>query len=299
MIFVLAITCAVLLVDSSSTSRSRRPRRVIRDGKGRNAPVIYDSYQIVCQIGPWKWDIEEFCTHWFITGDTGAGKTSSGLNKLLISLTEHYPDWGALILDPKGVYWRTVQTMLAAAGRREDLAVLRVRSPQETAPDDQPLRCNLIGDKSVPCSTYAQMIVDTHAAHRAGSAAGTSDFFNHRAMEHISKCLELMRALDLPFNLRTAYNLLVNKDHLKNTLDNVPDHPRARELLPLVQHFETFYLNLKSEGQSEGDLGTIGDLLAPYQPPAVAEVFCSHQHDTITIDQVDQGKKICLSVSEA
>ena len=73
MIFVLAITCAVLLVDTSSSSRSRRPRRVIRDGKGRNAPVIYDSYQIVCQIGPWKWDIEEFCTHWFITGDTGAG----------------------------------------------------------------------------------------------------------------------------------------------------------------------------------------------------------------------------------
>jgi membrane protein implicated in regulation of membrane protease activity len=73
MIFVLAITCAVLLVDTSSSSRSRRPRRVIRDGKGKTAPVIYDSYQIVCQIGPWKWDIEEFCTHWFITGDTGAG----------------------------------------------------------------------------------------------------------------------------------------------------------------------------------------------------------------------------------
>jgi membrane protein implicated in regulation of membrane protease activity len=62
MIFVLAITCAVLLVDTSSSSRSKRPRRVISDGEGRNAPVIYDSHQIVCQIGPWKWDIEEFCT---------------------------------------------------------------------------------------------------------------------------------------------------------------------------------------------------------------------------------------------
>jgi hypothetical protein len=65
-----------------------------------------------------------------------------------------------------------------------------------------------------------------------------------------------MRALELPFNLRTAYNLLANKDHLKNNLDIVPEHPRAKELLPLVQHFETFYLNLKSEGQSEGELGT-------------------------------------------
>src|SRR5260221_4972800 len=298
MIFILALTGAVLLVDTSSYARSKRPRRIVKDGSGKHAKMIYDSHQIVCQIGPWKWDIEEFCTHWFITGDTGAGKTSSGLNKLLISLTEYYPGWGALIFDPKGVYWRTVQIILDAAGSREDLAVLRVRSPQETTPDDQPLRFNLIGDKSVPCSTYAQMIVDTHAAHRAGSAAGTSDFFNQRAMEHISKCFELMRALDLPFNLRTAYNLLVNKDHLKNSLDTVPDPPRARELLPLVQHFEPFYLNLKSEGQSEGELGTIGNFLAPYQQPAVAEVFCSDQPDTITIDQVDQGKKICLSISE-
>jgi hypothetical protein len=78
------------------------------------------------------------------------------------------------------------------------------------------------------------MIVDTHAAHRAGSAAGNSHFFNQRAMAHIARCLELMRALDLPFNLRTAYNLLANKDHLKNTLDTVPEHPRAKELY--LQH---------------------------------------------------------------
>jgi len=188
--------------------------------------------------------------------------------------------------------------MLETAGRAEDLAVLRVRSPKEVEENYHPVRFNLIGDSSVPCSTYAQMIVDTHAAHRAGSLSGNSDFFNQRAMEHIARCFELMRALKLPFNLRTAYNLLANKDHLKNTLDTVSEHPRAKELLPLVQHFETFYLNLKSEGQSEGELGTIGNFLAPYQHPAVAEVFCSHQPDTVTIDQVDQGKKICLSMSE-
>jgi hypothetical protein len=88
MIFVLAVTGAVLLVDTSSASRAKRPRRLIRNGQGKKAPIVYDSHQIVCQAGPWKWDIEEFCTHWLFTGDTGAGKTSSGLNKLLISLTE-------------------------------------------------------------------------------------------------------------------------------------------------------------------------------------------------------------------
>jgi hypothetical protein len=117
MIFVLAITGAILLIDTSSTSRSKRPRRIIRNGESKHAPIVYDSHQIVCQVGPWKWDIEEFCTHWLITGDTGAGKTSSGLNKLLVSLTENYPRWGGLILDPKSVYWRTVYTMMKAAGR--------------------------------------------------------------------------------------------------------------------------------------------------------------------------------------
>src|SRR5246127_2928281 len=80
-IFVLAITGAVLLVDISPNSRARRPRRTVRDGDSTKSPIIYDSHQIVCQIGPWKWDIEEFCTHWLITGDTGAGKTSAGLNQ--------------------------------------------------------------------------------------------------------------------------------------------------------------------------------------------------------------------------
>jgi hypothetical protein len=108
------------------------------DREGRKAPIVYNSHQIVCQAGAWKWDIEEFCTHWLITGDTGAGKTSSGLNKLLISLIEHYPRWGGLILDPKGVYWRTVQTMMKAASRPDDLAVPRVRSPQDTARHYQP-----------------------------------------------------------------------------------------------------------------------------------------------------------------
>src|SRR5260370_36635604 len=110
MIFVLAITGAALLVDTSSASRSKRPRRIIRDGTSRDARIVFDSHQIVCQIGPWKWDIEEFCTHWFITGDTGAGKMSSGLNKLLISLTEHYPNSRALKPVPKGVHWCTAQT---------------------------------------------------------------------------------------------------------------------------------------------------------------------------------------------
>lgn len=295
MIFVLALIALLLILKGSPSSK--RPRRIVKASGGKGASVVYDSHQVVCKIGPYKWDREELCTHWLITGDTGAGKTT-GLNNLLISLTENYPHWGSLVLDPKGLYWRTLQTILKGARREDDLIVLRVRSPLDTMHENRPVRFNLIGDASVPSSTYAQMIVDTHAAQKAGSPSGNTDFFNQRALEHISKCFDLMRALELPFNLRTAYNLLSNKDELKITLDKVAKHPGATRLLPLVQHFETFYLNLKSEGQSEGEVATIANFLAPYQHSAVAEVFCSEQPDTITIPQVDEGKKICLSMSE-
>jgi hypothetical protein len=79
-----------------------------------------------------------------------------GLNKLLISLTENYPGWGGLIIDPKSVYWRTVHVMLETAGRAKDLAVLRIRSPKEAEENYHPVRFNLIGDPSVPCSTDEQ-----------------------------------------------------------------------------------------------------------------------------------------------
>ena len=44
---------------------------------------------------------------------------------------------------------------------------------------------------------------------------------------------------------------------------------QIRELLQLIQHFETFYLNLKSESQSEGELGTIGNFLANEMVPDI------------------------------
>jgi hypothetical protein len=54
-------------------ANSRRPRRIIRDGER----VTYDSHQTVCEISGWKWDREQFCSHWLITADTDVGKTSS------------------------------------------------------------------------------------------------------------------------------------------------------------------------------------------------------------------------------
>jgi type IV secretory pathway TraG/TraD family ATPase VirD4 len=107
-----------------------------------------------------------------------------------------------------------------------------------------------------------------------------------------------MRVLELPFNLRTAYRLLSDKTQLQEAITLLAQRPDAFDHLALVKHFEVFYLNLKSEGQSEGEIATIANFLAPYQHPAVADVFCSDQPDTLKMEEVDLGKKICLSMSE-
>jgi hypothetical protein len=60
MIFVLAITGAALLVDTSSNSRSKRPRRIIREGAGKHAPIVYDSHQLSVRSAPGNGTLKSF-----------------------------------------------------------------------------------------------------------------------------------------------------------------------------------------------------------------------------------------------
>jgi hypothetical protein len=292
----LVATIDAILILASNQSKPRR--RIVRENDhDKRSHIIYDSEQVVCQLGGWKWTQEQFCQHWFINGPTGVGKTTSGLNALLVSLTSNYPIWGGLILDPKGLYWRTIETMVKAVERPQDLAVLKVQATPHPSLD----RFNLIGDPSVPEATYAQMIVDAHSAHAAGSGGGSSGFFQDRALEHITKVLQLMRLLAKPFNLVTAYTLLTNKKLLAETLTQgakfQPGSLEAMRFAELNHHFQIFYLGLKASSQAEGEIATIANFLAPYQAPAIASVFCSTLPDTVKITDVDGGKKICLSVT--
>src|SRR5207249_1408465 len=79
-----------------------------------------------------SWTREDFCRGWLITGDTGSGKTRSGINQLLYQVFAHDPNWGGLCIDDKGVYWETLRDMARHFNRANDLILLQVR------PDDPP-----------------------------------------------------------------------------------------------------------------------------------------------------------------
>jgi hypothetical protein len=77
-----------------------------------------------------RWKRSQFCRGWLITGDTGSGKTSSGINQLAHQVFRNEPRWGGLCIDEKGVYWETLRAMAAHYNRSHDLVHVQIR------PDD-------------------------------------------------------------------------------------------------------------------------------------------------------------------
>src|SRR5262245_41374401 len=67
--------------------------------------------QVIVRLKGLTWAREDFCRGWLITGDTGSGKTRSGINQLLYQVFENDPNWGGLCIDDKGVYWETLREM--------------------------------------------------------------------------------------------------------------------------------------------------------------------------------------------
>jgi len=115
----------------------------------------------VARLGGLKWKRTQFCRGWLITGDTGSGKTSSGINQLAHQVFRNEPTWGGLCIDEKGVYWETLAAMAKHYGRERDLIHLQIRANDTDTQWAPPNRYNLTGDRSIPFTTYAKFIVDT------------------------------------------------------------------------------------------------------------------------------------------
>jgi hypothetical protein len=157
--------------------------------------------RIVVRLGGFKWRREDFCRGWLITGDTGSGKTRSGITPLLFQVFQNEPTWGGLCIDDKGIYWETLAEMSRHFGREDDLILLQVR------PDDAPATWtprhtyNLTSDRTIPYNTFAKAVVDT--ASSLGQADDKS-FFKNQAQIHIAAALETLREIGADVTLENA-----------------------------------------------------------------------------------------------
>ena len=228
-----------------------------------------------------------------ITGDTGSGKTTSGVNQLAHQVFQHEPSWGGLCIDEKGVYWETLRAMAAHYHRSHDLIQLQI-CPDDARPNwSPPHRFNLTGDRGIPFSTYAKFVVDTATSLGQG---GDKGFFKNQAQTHIAHALELLAALNRPATLGGAYDLLSDRAELEAAIDCISELLPVPRFLAIREHFNNRFLAQPNE-QLGGVRETIGNFLQYFLTPEVADVFCTRE-STFSIGDIDRGKIICVTMPQ-
>jgi hypothetical protein len=247
----------------------------------------------VVELGGLTWTREDFCRGWLITGDTGSGKTRSGITPLLYQVFKNEPSWGGLCIDDKGVYWETLNEMARHFGREQDLILLQVR-PENASADWKPSQSyNLTSDRSIPFNTYAKAIVDTASSLGQG---GDKGFFKNQAQIHIAKALEALREIRADVNFENVYQLLLNGKDMEEALQDLRGLESTSERWNLIEHFETRFLSQPPE-QLGGVKETIGNYLQAFVTTEIAEIFCAPAN-TFDFDEIDRGKIICVAMPQ-
>ena len=247
----------------------------------------------VARLKGLTWRRSDFCRGWLITGDTGSGKTTSGINQLAHQVFRNEPKWGGLCIDEKGVYWETLKAMAEHYGRSHDLIHLQIR-PDNDFKWVPPHRFNLVGDRSIPFSTYAKFVVDTATSLGQG---GDKGFFKSQAQTHIAHALELLFEMHQPVSLLGAYKLLSSQTDLATACEVLGQLLETPERTALVQHFDSRMTHQPPE-QLGGVRETIGNFLQHFVTPDVAEIFCSERPSTFDFTQIDEGKIICVTMPQ-
>ena len=247
----------------------------------------------VARLGGLVWKRNQFCRGWLITGDTGSGKTTSGINQLAHEVFRNEPTWGGLCIDEKGVYWETLSAMARHYAREHDLIHLQIRSENSNPNWIPPHRYNLTGDRSIPFTTYAKFIVDTATSLGQG---GDKGFFKSQAQTHIAHALEMLFELSRPVTLKGAFDLLSDRDLLEEELENLDDLLETERRITIRSHFANRFLNQPDE-QLGGVRETIGNYLQYFLTPEVAEVFCSDE-STFNFATIDRGKIILTTMPQ-
>ncbi len=292
----LVLACAALLVGVAAIRFATPPLSLVFAGGclafSAYALLVPERAQkIVARLKGLRWKRSEFCRGWLITGDTGSGKTTSGINQLAWQVFMHEPTWGGLCIDEKGVYWETLVAMAARHGRSRDLIHLRIGDDENA--DAITHRFNLTGNRAIPFTTYAKFVVDTSASLGQG---GDKGFFKSQAQTHIAHALELLHELDRPATLQGAYELLSDEAELESAIDVLAELYLPTRRTALIEHFTNRFLN-QPEEQFGGVRETIGNYLQYFLTPEVAEVFCAEE-STFEFSDVDRGKIICLTMPQ-
>jgi type IV secretory pathway TraG/TraD family ATPase VirD4 len=247
---------------------------------------------IVLRLWGLEWTRDEACCHFFITGATGTGKTARAVVPIVHGLRSTLPDTGVLAVDSKGALWKPLAAMAKKLGQEKSLRLIRVR-PTHIAPDQwtPPLRLNILGDASVPWSTYAKIIVDTATA--SGQRGGQA-FFKESARDVITHAMHALELAQLPVTLANVHDAICISTETALLLARLAEHPSPTAEVER-QYFSDFAA--QPPEQKSGTVSTVANYLRPYTPPDIRQVMCSITPN-FTLAEVDAGRLICLSVPQ-
>ncbi|MEO6787180.1 MAG: hypothetical protein ABI318_13700, partial [Chthoniobacteraceae bacterium] len=249
--------------------------------------------KVIVKLRGLSWTREDFCRGWLITGDTGSGKTRSGITPLLYQVFKNEPGWGGVCIDDKGLYWETLSEMAAHFNRQNDLILLQVK-PDNAAPGWAPQHAyNLTSDRTIPASTYAKFVVDT--ASSLGQQ-GDKGFFKNQAQTHIAKALETLYEIRADVTLENAYSLLLDEKDMNEALNDLLGGYATERRNALYDHFKNRFLNQPPE-QIGGVKETIANYLQHFLSPEITQVFCPSEN-TFDFSEIDRGKIICVAMPQ-
>jgi type IV secretory pathway TraG/TraD family ATPase VirD4 len=249
--------------------------------------------RVVVRLAGFTWTRDDFCRGWLITGDTGSGKTRSGITPLLFQVFTNEPNWGGLCIDDKGIYWETLSEMAKHFGREHDLILLQVR-PDDAPSTRQPCYTyNLTSDRTIPYNTFAKAVVDTAASL---GQAGDKAFFKNQAQTHIAAALETLREIGADVTLENAYHLLLDQSDLDEGMTDLASVHQTIRRRELAEHFANRFLSQPPE-QIGGVKETIANYLQPFITPEIAQVFCSARNSFEFAD-LDRGKIVCVAMPQ-
>lgn len=234
------------------------------------------------------WTLDDILAHMIVVGRSGCGKTASIFRTILIQLSRNIPSWGAVILDDKGDLHHVVANIFKALGIYDRLIITRVPLPGEPDPK---YRMNLIGDRSLPWETHAQLVIDVAVSQGQKS---TNPFFKTQGRPTIAAILATLDEAGHPVTLSTAYDFISTKETYLMVLESIQlkDTPAARSLLSFWRDFEE-----KGPDERSGIKSTTQNYLHPYSIPDIAEVFCS-QEPNLEFSVIESGKVLMPSVPQ-
>ena len=248
----------------------------------------------VLRLGGMSWTLEEFLTHWAIIGRSGCGKTVGVIRTMFIQLLRSVPEFGCVAIDEKANFHKVLERVCAAAGRADKLIVIRPRRPGRDL--DVPLTntMNLIGDRTIPWDTYAQIVIDTAVA--CGQKTNNS-FFKSQGRKTITTIFQTLDAVGITPTLADAYDFIADEQTYNTALEKLQIGASQSETCShLLRQWQSF--DAKAGEERSGIKSTTELYLNAFAAPELRDVFSS-ENPTIALSVVDKGKILCPSIPQA